>query len=1532
MTDPDRTFTDEESAAANTERTLSSDDVTLMPPAPAPSIDQSATIPLEPAPIEQSATIASELPAVDPSATIPSQPPAEYSSATLQLSDEPPTVPFGLAPAETAPATIAPPTVAPPRFDVSQPDETLAPPVASFGTEATEVNTQGSPSGSAESSGTLLDADLLSGPAARLTDQAPIVPRATGPGRAAPAAPSTVARPEAMKTGKFILPPTLPKVPGYEILSELGRGGMGVVYKARQIGLNRLVALKMVLAAGRASTEEVARFRAEAEAVAYLHHPNIVQVYDVGVFEGLPYFSLEFCRGGTLADRASNRPLPPRLAARIVRDVARAVHHAHQRNILHRDLKPANVLLAPADMPGGEGDDKTKKQSSSQISKTRRRKTQVADYDADKTETAFAGARSSIRRNRDEALRESDRELEQCVPKVTDFGLAKRLEGDMGQTRDGSIMGTPSYMAPEQAQGKVRELGPPADVYALGAILYDLLTGNPPFRGDTVMDTLHQVINREPIAPQRVHAKIPADLDTICLKCLEKDPAKRYASADALAEDLRRFLDGEPILARPTAWWEKIAKWSRRRPAAAALALVCILAVIGLATGGYVLARQEANLAQEQADRAAEEIRLRSVAVDEKQKAETERERAEKLQAEAEEQSRREVTLKNAALSAKNVADAQRKRAEDLQVLAEEHFRKACAAVDSLLARIGHERLAHEPRMEQIRRDLLEKAAMFYEGFLRERGDDPRLKWQTARTQKNLGDIQEMLGNLGQAEERYRAAIALLSELRDVAPEDRRYRSDLAATRHNLGLLLAEAGRSTEAEKSLRAARDLRLALSDASADGAARSELAASDHALGLLLEKRGDLLAAQTAFQAALEQQQRVAAAAVARDEKTLAAWREVARSENSLGRVAEATGKSKQAAEYFENARTVLARLVSEAPKVPEIREELGQTYDNLGRLRRDTDPASAAKDYEEAVRVADHLVEDFPATPAYRQDLATALNNQGILLLAAGKRNDADKAFGRALSLKERLAAEIHWIADFRRDFGAGLNNRGIQLKTEDRSNEADKTFNRAVSVLTDLVAEYPDKPDYQRELARTLVNSALVRQSDGRLDDADASLQKAVSIQEKLVARPDSLPDYRSELCRSHIALGALYQVRAQADGRNVPKAREHLARAESEYRTAVEGFKELETSYPGEPDYRYQQALANSALAGVLAARGDADDASKRWGAAAGLLSKLVEQHPDVPGYRLDLGRACNDWALNYARTGKLKDSGKLWQRASVDLGELVRSHPKEMSARQELAKVQNNLAILALKSNRLDEATAAYRGAVDVLQGLPDEVKPGPAYRHALMACRRELAEQLSAVGSATRDSEAEWRRVVDMCRSLAKDFPDNPQYASELGIAAHKLGQHLLLQNRPADAKPFLKEADAAQRTAIKLTRAPAYEGLRSEHLKLLRDVLFQLGDYAEIAGVVDDMLLMKAANDPAGHVLAAADLARCAALAAADKKLSEDKRQEASRGYADRAMAELQKAVKAGFKDSKELDKKHFDSLRSRDDFKELLKNAS
>jgi eukaryotic-like serine/threonine-protein kinase len=338
------------------------------------------------------------------------------------------------------------------------------------------------------------------------------------------------------------LEPVRASVPGYEILGVLGRGGMGVVYKARQLGLTRIVALKMILSGAHAGADERERFRWEGEAVARLQHPNIVQIYEVGEHDGLAYFSLEYCDGGTLADRLSGSPMNPKEAAQTAEVLARAIHIAHQAGLIHRDLKPANVMIS------------------------------------------------------------SDGSL-----KITDFGLAKNL-ALAGQTLSGSVLGSPSYMSPEQADGRQGRVGTAADVYSLGAILYECLTGLPPFRGTTVLDTLELVRQSDPLPPTRLQPRVPRDMEVICLKCLQKDPARRYAGAIELAEDLARFQAGEPIRARPVGWPERTWRWCRRNPSLAAmLAILAVALIVGTAvsSGLAIVARAEARRARDSERRAA---------------------------------------------------------------------------------------------------------------------------------------------------------------------------------------------------------------------------------------------------------------------------------------------------------------------------------------------------------------------------------------------------------------------------------------------------------------------------------------------------------------------------------------------------------------------------------------------------------------------------------------------------------------------------------------------------------------------------------------------------------------------------------------------------------------------------------------------------------------------------------------------------------------------------------------------------------------
>ncbi len=406
-----------------------------------------------------------------------------------------------------------------------------------------------------------------------------------------------------------------PDVPGYDLLGELGRGGMGVVYKAREKALGRVVALKMILAGAHASESERARFRQEAAAVAALHHPGIVQIFHVGEHAAQPYLVLEYVDGGTLAERLSGgNLLSARDAAAVVAQLAATMQYAHEMGVIHRDLKPANILISSTDRGAKNGDSDSRPGSGSSPS----------------------------------AIRASNPSLF----KISDFGLAKKIDDTVaagGGTRTGAVMGTPSYISPEQAAGQAAGVTARSDVYSLGAILYEMLTDRPPFKADTPLETVLQVLNDEPVPPSKLRPKLAKDLETICLKCLQKDPARRYATAGELADDLMRFLAGEPIRARPVGALARGLKWVRRHPALAAFAataLAALAAVVAVLLNANATLTDANRQKEDEARTAREQTALATAAKEEADKLARERQTAlNELAVEAERNRRSQYAL-----------------------------------------------------------------------------------------------------------------------------------------------------------------------------------------------------------------------------------------------------------------------------------------------------------------------------------------------------------------------------------------------------------------------------------------------------------------------------------------------------------------------------------------------------------------------------------------------------------------------------------------------------------------------------------------------------------------------------------------------------------------------------------------------------------------------------------------------------------------------------------------------------------------------
>jgi serine/threonine-protein kinase len=719
----------------------------------------------------------------------------------------------------------------------------------------------------------------------------------------------------------------LPAVPGYELLRVVGRGGMGVVYEARHTRLGRRVALKMVLSGAHASEAQRQRFRAEVEAVARLQHPHIVQIYEVGEHDGLPYCALEFVDGGSLDEKIGGTPQPPRQAAELAATLAEAVQAAHAGRIVHRDLKPSNILL---------------------------------------TRTG--------------------------TPKIGDFGLAKRLDGAPGLTATGHVMGTPSYMAPEQAAAR-KGVGTAADVYALGAILYELLTGRPPFRAATHLETLRQVASVEPVPPSRLQPNVPRDLETICLKCLQKEPGKRYITAQHLADDLRRFLEGKPILARPVPPWERALKWARRRPAAAALLAVGGLAAVvvpALSLAYSAQLRAQRDEADRQRLRAEANFLLARRAVDDYAATLSEDEHM------PVEDLRRDLLESALAFYQEFV----KQRGDDPAL------REAQGNAYLRLARITGELGARETQAL----DLYQQALDVFGQLRRDDPENTVYQQDVALVHYHLGRAYRELGRLQEAEDSLTEARALQERLLDRDPESADCQRHLADIWSALGQVYAD--RKGDALGPAEAAYQKALGIMEPLA---ARQPPAPADEdavgdiysGLGHVYHARGQNEQARQAYLKALAIEQKL----VREHPATVNYRSDLAGSYFGLGSVLYPEGRRQEAWDANQKAREIRERLVEEHGSVTQLAADLGKSYRALG-VQSDM-PAAALDWFAKSIQTLEGVRKKEPRDRETRSQLGAAYEGRARALTRLGRCTEALDDWGRVeeLGRAERPTARL-----------------------------------------------------------------------------------------------------------------------------------------------------------------------------------------------------------------------------------------------------------------------------------------------------------------------------------------------------------------------------------------------------------------------------------------------------------------------------------------------------------------------------------------
>jgi tetratricopeptide (TPR) repeat protein/tRNA A-37 threonylcarbamoyl transferase component Bud32 len=775
--------------------------------------------------------------------------------------------------------------------------------------------------------------------------------------------------------------PAYPEVPGYEIRGLLGRGGMGVVYHARDLALDRPVALKMIHPVGVITPEERLRFRFEAELAARVRHPNVVQVYEVGEHAGQHYVALEYVEGGTLAERVRQGRPVPRAAARLLATLAEAVGAAHAQGIIHRDLKPANVLLQRGEGPTPPSPDP--------------------------------------------------------VPKIADFGLARQLDRSDRLTATGVIVGTPAYMAPEQARAE-KYLGPAVDIYALGAILYELLTGRPPFTGATGLELLARLVSEDPPPPSRLVASIPRDLEVICLKCLAREPGRRYPSAADLATDLHAFLEDRPITARPARWTERLGRWCRRHPAVAALT-TALAVVVPAALVGLTLLYLDAD---------------------------RERQRA--------------TTNEGRANDARQEAVTNARRAQDGYRLARQAWEDGVTTV------LDDPRFKSGP-FEDLRRQVLRAETKFYEPFVELYKGEPAYQSERGRAYLRLAEATNQLGSKEEALYHYRAALAIFQSLTD---QDRRHvehRNFLASAHNDLGNWYLASSDLSEAEKEYRASRALWRALAGEHPERREfHSGLANSLNGLGAVCRATRRAAEAEKEWGTACDLWREL----LTKEPENLK-WRvRLATTQGNLGLIYHETNRRKEAETALRASRAAGRELVAKQPDraehqmiVARADNNLGELYQALGR------PDDADKAYRAALDVMKVLVEQHPAVTEHQENLAALYGTLATLHLSRGRWQQALGPCRDNVARWEALVEKHPGIPKYRKQLAQGRMMVANVHHFAGRFGAAEQAYLEVLPDWEALAGKRPEDPDHATGLACVLYN--LGRLTQGRGDTAAA---------------------------------------------------------------------------------------------------------------------------------------------------------------------------------------------------------------------------------------------------------------------------------------------------------------------------------------------------------------------------------------------------------------------------------------------------------
>ncbi len=1048
----------------------------------------------------------------------------------------------------------------------------------------------------------------------------------------------------------------------YKLLEQIGEGGMGTIWMAQQTEpVKRLVAVKLIKA-GMDSKQVIARFEAERQALALMDHTNIARVLDAGTTQnGRPYFVMDLVKGVPITKYCDEHHLTPRERLELFLPVCQAIQHAHQKGIIHRDLKPSNVL--------------------------------VALYDG------------------------------KPVPKVIDFGVAKAAGQSLTDktlvTGFGNIVGTMEYMSPEQAEINQLDIDTRSDIYSLGVLLYELLTGTTPFTMKDLekagmLEMLRVIREQEPTKPStrlstaeglptlaanrgtepaRLTKLVRGELDWIVMKCLEKDRNRRYETANGVMRDIERYLYDEPVTAGPPSAWYRLRKFSRRnRAAVLTVAAILFVLVAGIAGTTFGLIRAERRRAEAEQAR-SDEATQRRIADAEKQRAEeAERQTLASYRASADdaieqligakpdlgpqEKTYLKTTLERWQAFAARQGDDERGQA----LRAEGHHRVAL-----LWSRLGRQ---DEARTEyETARDLRQKLAAAFPAV-------PQYQQDLAQTHNNLGLQLARRSQIDAARTECQTARDLFQKLVAAFPAVPDYQERLANAHYNVGrLLLKGLGQSDAARTEYETARDLQQKLAKAfPAVPAYQQDLANTHCELGILLAGLGQIDAARIEYETARDLEQKLAAAFPA----VPAYQMDLAHTHGNLGQLLARLGQSDAARTEYETARDLRQKVAAAFPAVPTYQLELAQAHGDLGILLAGLGQIDAARtEYETARDLEQKLAAAFPAVPTYQTVLARTHGDLGRLLARLGQSDAARKEYETARDLQQKLAAAFPAVPSYQQALATTHNSLGILLSGLGQRDAARIEYETARDLQQKLVAASPAVPDYQQALANTHNSLGILLAELGQSDAARTEYQVALDLQQKLAAAYPAVPAYRSSLAFIHSRLGNLLDELGQRDA------------ARTEYETARDLQQKLAAAFPAAPEHQHALANTHNNLGILLRSLGQSDAARTEYQTAFDLLQKLAAAFPAVPGYRVSLGGSYDSFAKLILDGGQPHDSLHWFDLAIRTLTPVYENNRREVQARRFLRNSHWGRALAYDQLKKHAEAIDDWGKAI--------ELSPGP-------------------------------------------------------------------------------------------------------------------------------------------------------------------------------------------------------------------------